>query len=274
MSFILCPVSCSCFSRLLLVCQSAGSVLGCAWRCLEIKLLALLPSRLCLQKLPPDHLFGLHFLHSTNDLKLLSLLFIFCCVSLYVFVPPQSPDWVYLLGCLPDLVILCWKANLKSSNVLPFFYCWFCKESSNKQIHPTSPQHLVPFRSLKLMAWMSMWKERQDGNPANLQKLGMDPKEQILIWSIQEQSLYFYAYPSSPLAMIKNPFLWFPPYLLVSLCTRPSLCKHLLKKGKNAGSCLKQDIWTKGLEPLLCNFKPSVASIRSKVNFPFFCLIF
>lgn len=28
------------------------------------------------------------------------------------------------------------------------------------------------------MAWMRMWKERQDGNPANLQKLGTDPKEQ------------------------------------------------------------------------------------------------
>lgn len=136
-SFILWSVSCPCFSHLLFslsVCWVHNNRLS-----LEIKLLALLPSRLCPQKLPPNHLFGLHFLHSTNDWKLLSLLFIFYWVSPSVFVPPQSPDWVYLPGCLPALVILCWKANPNPSNVLPFIYCCFCKESSNKQIHPPPP---------------------------------------------------------------------------------------------------------------------------------------
>lgn len=127
----------SLFSPITSVCQSAESIIiDYAWRLNSW--LSSLPG-LCPQKLPPNHLFGLHFLHCTNDWKLLSLLFIFYWVSLNVFVPPQSPDWVYLPGCLPALVILCWKANLKASNVLPFFYCCFCKESSNKQIHPPPP---------------------------------------------------------------------------------------------------------------------------------------
>lgn len=71
-----------------LVCLSALAVLtyyfslSVCWLhinrlCLEIKFLALLPSRLCPEKLPPNHLFGLYFLHSTNVWKLLSILFIF-----------------------------------------------------------------------------------------------------------------------------------------------------------------------------------------------------
>lgn len=80
----------------------------------------------------------------------------------------------------------------------------------------------------------------------------------ILIWSIQEQSLYFYASQSSPLAMINNPFLCFLPYLLVS----PSLSRGhkdfpvqaFIQKGKEcrvlSAAGFKRS-WTKGLEPVL-----------------------
>lgn len=248
--------------------------------CLEIEFLALLPSRLCPQKLPSNHLFGLHFLHSANDWKLLSLLFIFYSVSLYVFVPPQSPDWVYLPGCLPALVILCWKANLKPSNVLPFFYCCFCKESSNKQMHPTSSQHLVPFRTLKLMAWMSMWKERQDSNPANLQKLGMDPKEQTFS-SLKYPRTKFVLLCLSVMPLNHDQksisVLFSIPAVVTHFATwaQGLPCASIYsKRERMQGPACSRIHWTKGLEPVLCNFKRSVASIRSKVNFPFFCLNF
>lgn len=118
-------------------CQSAGSILDCAWRLKSW----LSPSRLCPQKLSPDHLFCLHFLQPVNDWKLLSLLLLFCWVSPYFFVPTHSPPWVYLPSYLPALVILCWKANLQPSNLLLFFCC-FCKGSSNKQTnkHPPPPR--------------------------------------------------------------------------------------------------------------------------------------
>lgn len=112
---------------------SAGSILDCAWRLMSW----LSTSTLCPQKL--YHLFCLHFLHSGSDWKLLSLLLLFCWVSLYLFVPPHSPPWVCLPNYLPALVTLCWKANMKSSNFLPFFYCCFCKGSSNKQTSPHPP---------------------------------------------------------------------------------------------------------------------------------------
>lgn len=100
---------------------------------------------------------------------------------------------------------------------------------------------------------MNMWKERQDGNPANLQKLGIDPKQQTFPnLKYPRTKFVFYDYQSSPLAMIKNPFLCFPPHLLVS----PTLlCGHkifpvqtFILKGKEcrvlpAAGFIGQKVW-------------------------------
>lgn len=48
------------------------------------------------------------------------------------FVPPCSSPRVYLSSYLIALVILCWKANLPLSNLLPLFYCCFCTGRTNK----------------------------------------------------------------------------------------------------------------------------------------------
>lgn len=147
-------VSCPHFSHLLL----QLSVCWVLFRlCLGIKLMAL-PFQA--------------FFHPTNVWKHLSFLLLFCCVSPYFSVPSYSPPWVHLLSYLPASVTPCWKVNLKSSNLLPFFNCCFCKGSSNKQTIPqTSGTFQEPYTHSQ-----REHVERQDENPASLQKLGIDPK--------------------------------------------------------------------------------------------------